>query len=530
MKDWHEIVKLSMLGTEKAPFSPEYLPVSLQAYLHPEADPEAQFLQAAALLLAYRRAGTQATTAPIPRLHPSVAETLPYTNQQQNGILRKLLDEDVYRNKGLIGLWLQQCATQGRIVPPEFLPDLLAFRSTFEYLPAFRQVLGQRGLWLAQLRDKWNLTSADPAKIWQEGSSAERNEWIQSLWKSDPAQALHHIQSEWATANAKERLAWAQGLSKLHSDIALDFAEEVYHSLSNGGTKGKESLVQLLATVAAYLLSQPTSTLYQQVKPVFQSLIQRNKGFLGLKEKVRLQLPSTFDAFFNEKNLAENLGLAAEKGLNPSEQMDAWITQILAYLHPRCWEEAMGEDWRLIFTAFGSNHYLPLAEALGRAGHRAALRTFIAWPLISTTDDGALAPLRKKALLFHEKSPFARLRPALEILSQAELEQFIHTLDSRQLAYFYQAIPEPRSGLWSLKTTQLLFGEMRDPKKEQNGFQNFILKQAWQYLHPDILPEITRVINTTTGYGPETSVVYNYIRPLHQQLMVRQSIMQAFNN
>lgn len=532
MKDWHEIVKLGMLGTEKGTFSPEVLPTALQPYLQTEAanDPEAHFLQAAALLLAYRRAGTQAATSPIPRLNPAETETLPYSNQQQNAILRKLLDEDVYRNKGLINLWLQQCAAQQRIVPPEFLPDLLAFKSTFAHLPAFRQVLGQRGLWLAQLRKKWTLASVDPEKIWEEGSTAERNELIQNIWKSDPAQALHYIQADWAAANAKERLAWAQGLQHLRDDLALSFAEEVYQNLKSTGTKGKDSLDQLLATVAAYLLSQPSSTLYQQVKPILQPLIQRSKGFLGLKEKVTLQLPSAFDAFFNEKNLAETLGLNSEKGLNPTTQIEVWFAQILAHLHPGCWEEVMGADWRLIFAAFGPDYYLPLAEALGRAGHQVALRTFITLPLGAATSEDILTSLRKKALLFHENSPFARLRPALEVLTQEEQEQFIRSLDAQQLAYFHQAIPELKNGEWSLKTSHLLFAEMCEPNKEQNAFQNFMLKQAWPYLHLGILPEMTKAITGVTGYSPEATLVYNYIRPLHQQLTVRQSIMQAFNN
>lgn len=530
MKDWHEIVKLGMLGTEKGAFSPELLPAALQPYLQEEAanDPEAHFLQAAALLLAYRRAGTQAATSPIPRLNPADAETLPYTNQQQNGILRKLLDEDVYRNKGLINLWLQQCAAQQRIVSPEFLPDLLAFKSTFAHLSAFRQVLGQRGLWLAQLRSKWTLASADPEKIWEEGSTAERNELIQNLWKSDPAQALQHIQSAWSSSNAKERLTWAQGLHHLRNDLALSFAEEVYQNLKSAGTKGKESLDQLLTTVAAYLLSQPTSTLYQQVKPTLQSLIQRNKGFLGLKEKVTLQLPSAFDAFFNEKNLVGIMGLGTEKGLNPAAQISAWFAQILAHVHPNCWEEVLGADWRVIFAAFDSDYDLPLAEALGRADHHNALRTFITLPLSAATHDDVLTSLRKKALLFHDHSPFARLRPALEVLTQAEQEQFIQSLDAQQLAYFHQAIPEPNNGEWSLQTSQFLFAEMREPNKEQNAFQNFMLKQAWPYLHLGILPEMTKAITGVTGYSPEATLVYNYIRPLHQQLTVRQGIMQAF--
>lgn len=528
MNDWNEMVKLGMLGTEKAAFSPDHLPIALQSYLPTgaQADPEGDFLQAAALLLAYRRAGTQAASPPFPRLSPAPEEELPYVNNRQSAILRKLLDEDVHRNKALIALWLQHCAANKRIVTPDFLPDLLNFQSTFAHLPFFIEVLGKRGLWLSVQRTKWTLLETSPEKIWQEGSSAERNELIQHLWKNEPDQALQHIQEAWATANAKERLSWLHGLIGLRSDLALDFAEDLYQNLLDTGTKAKESLEQQLAITAAYLLSQPRSQLYQKISPSLQNLVKRNKGFLGLKEKTTLELPSTFDDFFNDK-LAQTLGLSTEKGLSPAVQIKKWFVQMLTNVHPSCWEEVLGEDWRQIFPIFPPTYHVPLADALGKATHREGLKVFITLPLLAATSDEVLIELRKRDLLHHENSPFSRLRSALALLPQEELEKFIRSLDSRQLGYFYQSIPAP-VGEWSLKISHLIYHEMLDPSKDQQGFQKYLLKEAWSHLHLGILPEMANTINATTGYSPEATIVYNYVKPLYNHLLIKQSILQAF--
>lgn len=529
MNDWNEMVKLGMLGTEKAAFSLDHLPIALQSYLPTgvQTDPEGDFLQAAALLLAYRRAGTQAASPPFPRISPAPEEELPYVNSRQSAILRKLLDEDVYRNKALIGLWLQHCNMSKRIVTPDFLPDLLNFQSTFAHLPFFIEVLGKRGLWLSVQRKKWTLLENNPEKIWQEGSSTERNELIQHLWKNEPTQALQYIKEAWATANAKERSSWLQGLIQLRSDHALDFAEDLYQNLLDVGTKGKESLEQQLTITAAYLLSQPLSQLYQKISPELQNLAKRNKGFLGLKEKTILELPAAFDGFFNEK-LVQTLGLSMEKGLSQAVQIEKWFGQMLAHLHPKCWEEALGTDWRQIFSIFPPKFHLPLAHALGKGSNQKGLKAFISIPLLAATNDDVLNELRRRDLLHHENSPFVRLKSALAILPQAEIEQFIRALDSRQLGYFYQSIPAP-TGDWSLKISQLLYHEMLDPAKDQQSFQKYLLKEAWSHLHLGVLPEMANTINTTTGYSPEATIVYNYVKPLYNHLSIKQSILQAFN-
>ena len=349
---------------------------------------------------------------------------------------------------------------------------------------------------------------------------------IQHLWKNEPNQALEYIKEAWATANVKERLSWLHGLIGLRSDDALDFAEDLYQNLLDTGTKGKESLEQQLAIIATYLLSQPRSQLYQKISPSLQNLAKRNKGFLGLKEKTTLELPTAFDGFFNEK-LVHTLGLSIKKGSSQAVQIEKWFGQMLTHLHPSCWEEALGTDWRQNFSIFPPKFHLTLAHALGKGSNQQGLEAFISIPLLTATNNDVLIELRKKDLLHHENSPFARLRSALEILPQAEIEQFIRVLDSRQLSYFYQSIPAP-VGDWSLKISQLLYHEMLDPTKDQQGFQKYLLKEAWSHLHLGILPEMADKINATTGYSPEASIVYNYVKPLYNHMVIKQSILQAF--
>ncbi len=531
MNEWNELVKLGMLGTEKGRFTPELLPSALQSYFHKrreQSDPEGDFLKAAALLLAFRRAGTQAATPPFPRVDPAKEEEQPYVSFEQHSILKKLIAEESSRDKELIVLWLEHCAARGRIVLPDVLPDLLDIQSAFTHFPYFNQILGKRGQWLSSQQDKWKLSATSMEQIWQEGNTAERNELIRRLLDSDTQQAIQYIIAGWPYAHVKERITWLKGLNRIRTDHALEFVESTYQKLHQSGTKGKESIEQLLALHAAYLISQPSSKLFFDFQTPLQNLIKRGKGFLGLREKITIELPTEFDDFFNEK-LNLSLGVSIEKKLSPSAQIEAWFSWIIAHIHPSCWEAVLGNEWRQIFPLFPPQYHLPLAHALGKAARKDALKVFITLSHTNDIADDVLTELRNKDLLHHHDSSFAQLKTALEILPTVDIEKFISSLNSKQIGYFYQSFPEIE-GEWSLKTSLLLYNELFDLDKDQFAFQKYILKQGWRNLNLGILSEMAKKIKSATGYSPETTLVNNYIKPLYHLLSTKQSIQQAFHN
>ena len=62
----------------------------------------------------------------------------------------------------LLGEWLQMAAADGRRLPPELLPDLLAVTSP-DQRPALQQVAGPRLAWLAGMRPDWSAGEPAPA-------------------------------------------------------------------------------------------------------------------------------------------------------------------------------------------------------------------------------------------------------------------------------------------------------------------------------------------------------------------------------
>ena len=155
MSGWDELVATALLGTARRPFPVAALPAEVRALLpaDPGADDATRLLDAAALLAAYRRAGT-GRTAPAPDLPaPAPAETRPTTSPAATATLQLLLaggDGD------LVAEFLTLTAGRGLVVAPAALPALLAAGASNRALAALAApVLGERGRWLAQQHAPW---------------------------------------------------------------------------------------------------------------------------------------------------------------------------------------------------------------------------------------------------------------------------------------------------------------------------------------------------------------------------------------
>src|SRR5581483_8341699 len=201
MDGWDEIVKASLLGTERRPFASPSLPSALTpiAQALSSRPAEAALLGTAATIHLYRQAGQsfraqeRATTQSEPETTPAVhAAAADYLAQMLAGTHLDVLPE-----------WLRACAAAGRRVPHRLLPDLIeAARTSAPLRELILPVIGARGRWLMSENHDWQFAATDDEEstesIWQTGSRDLRLSLLRRLRAKEPGRARALVESTWA--------------------------------------------------------------------------------------------------------------------------------------------------------------------------------------------------------------------------------------------------------------------------------------------------------------------------------------------
>jgi len=131
-------------------------------------------------------------------------------------------------NQKLILLEALTLIHQARLrLPPEVVPGLLD-DTRDEVVAATRSVSGQIGQLLMTKNPRWTAPAApNPSDrtVWDEGTSAERLEWLRVLRRADPAGARNLLADNWSRESANNRAEFlavlADGLSIADQDFLL---------------------------------------------------------------------------------------------------------------------------------------------------------------------------------------------------------------------------------------------------------------------------------------------------------------------
>lgn len=184
----------------------------------------ASLLEAAAVALVYRRAGTTAV-AGHPAIAPAPAETEPPLPVAAGVRLIRILSDGgapggSHQAQELLSQWLGAAVARGGWVPPEALPPLLdAARRNSAFRPAVARVAGERGRWLAAQRADWRwLGDEAPVAVgdeqtWETGSPGERLAYLTRLRGVDPAAGLALLRGTWRSEAAPERARFLGALA-----------------------------------------------------------------------------------------------------------------------------------------------------------------------------------------------------------------------------------------------------------------------------------------------------------------------------
>ena len=195
-------------------------------------DDAAALLDAAALMVAARRAGTR----PAPGVAcpaPAAADTAPELPARAADLLERAQGSD----PALLADLLAAAARHGYRAPAPVLPALLDAAVRYEPLrPAVAAVLGARGRWLAGHRSDWQQVADtgvpaaagpdDPA-AWETGRRGERRSYLAALRARDPAAARDLLAAGWSRETGDDRADLLGVLARGLSAADEEFLETV---------------------------------------------------------------------------------------------------------------------------------------------------------------------------------------------------------------------------------------------------------------------------------------------------------------
>src|SRR6185369_5091968 len=432
------LVKTALLGTGK---SAGALPATgtavdpLVARL-PEGSPERRLLLAAGARAVHRLAGWRASSGSLPA--PAAAETRPACPPAVAALVSRLLDGE---HRELLPEACGRIEARGWRLPPALLAAALASRG-IDDRTALRPLLGERGVWLAGMREGWEWalpvaeqSAEEQKRVWEEGTFEARKEVLIRVRAADPARGREWLAPVLSKEKADERtvlvMALATGLGP--DDEAL--LEKILDDRSSSVRTEAASLLarlpgsafaarQRARAEALLAFAAPAGGLWGKVA----SLVRRGGG------KLTAEPPQEIDKSW------ERDGIPA----NPSGGVGKrafWLIQLLWLIPPRHWSERFGAGAAELVEAAGGGEW---SGAVLEGWSRAALR-FQDTEWIRALCDEARRPNAPAELRPLLHSLLAALAPADREARVAELLD--NPLDPRVLtiAAAVRSLPAPWS-------------------------------------------------------------------------------------
>lgn len=236
------VLETILLGTERRPFQ---LTAAVDGPLAEAirgltTHGEGLVLSLAAITGAYARAGV-ATKAAKDRYTAAPLDPVPECRPEVIPILRAaLLDGKL----DLLAQAAGMIAEAGRRIPAVLLPEVFeACRRMSPLREPFGQVVGDYGRWLASLNSDWRSIGTEYID-WSTASVEDRITFLSRLRRSDPAQGLALLQSNWSTDTGPIREKLIQCLK-----VGLSVADEPFldSALDDRATGVRSCAAQLLA-------------------------------------------------------------------------------------------------------------------------------------------------------------------------------------------------------------------------------------------------------------------------------------------
>lgn len=318
MSNTQEILKTALLGTDK------YLPnIKIDANLLEKSttnDKESDFLRHTNMVLLMEEAG---------QMLPKTEVELPVCkNEEKNSIpvnKSNLLKSFLQSNDEiLLNFFIWHCNKTNQIIPSELVPAILnkALQQIKKSQPLMA-ICGETGKWLCSLNKNWQvlLENNQEETDWELGSIVVRNKYLTALRKSNPSEAIIHLEKILPKENAQNRL---ELLECLQTSLSLQDEAFLQSLEKDKSQKVKDFSKQLLVQIKDSSLNKMALSTLRQ----FFS-IKEERHLLISKKKVL-----HFENGYQPDSSFFNLGIekvCSVKGVNDAEY---WAYQVFALIHP----------------------------------------------------------------------------------------------------------------------------------------------------------------------------------------------------
>lgn len=327
MKDFQDLLAVALIGTSRSA-PPTHAGTSLSASLNAmKGDPEGVLLSRAALAGLVQFAGRP--TAPLRHglPTPAPADTLPEAPERVARHLPTVV------NTPAVNEWLQLCAQAGWRVPTSALPGLLDLaRFDTSLREKLRPVLGERGLWLAQLNPDWRFNATVYSEeTWLTATEAQKEGLFRDLRQNHPGAARDLLTGQFKTekAGVRKRLLSVLQETWRTDDVTLEpLLEDALTDRSSDVQEQARTILQLLPGSAynGRMAARAAAMLQQQ-----------NVGLLGKltgKPKFTLHAPETLDANATRDGLTP---LDTQKKNAPLDH----FRELILHTHPQALADAL---------------------------------------------------------------------------------------------------------------------------------------------------------------------------------------------
>jgi hypothetical protein len=324
-----ELISTALLGTRHGGGRTPALPDDLASALPKDAtDNEGKFLDSAAALMLYVKAGVRARDGILPPPQAGVDRW----NECSPGaaaVLTQICDEAM---QPLLLEWLELAANAAFRPPHRMLPQLLDAAAARRALrTAVSRVIDERGRWLTQFNPNWQFNGAGdqgPIEQWQLGNRQQRAEALRAVRNSDPERAHELIASTWSEDAAELRAEWVGCLLVNLGDADEPFLEACFNDRS---ARVREAAADLACRLPESRFSQRMSA---RVSPLvtFQAGVEGSvlKFARGKKASWKVTLPEAFDKAMLHDGMLEK----PAQGVGPKQW---WLQQIIGFLPLQHW-------------------------------------------------------------------------------------------------------------------------------------------------------------------------------------------------
>lgn len=359
---WEHLQHVLLLGTGRTSLSEKARQQLRQLGLKTNQRSEAlQVLSALSLLHFLKRGARQLPQVQGP-LTSAPGETAESPSPQLSRLVERMLSNEELRP--ILSEYIEYSASLDLLLPPEALPFLFdAHQHDGAQVQLIREVMGQRGEWLARQNPTWAIFSPQfDQELWSYGTAEERLAYFSGLRQKNPETARELLEKDWIKESRSLQL---QLLSLLRHRISLADTPFLNSCLAHS-----DSSIRTLA--AKLLMCLPESTFYEKMQAAFDSLFLFEADTFQLCKD---PLPADLAA-----NLAFVTGGKAK--LSSQKQVGTLARFLIRIVPPGFWEKRSGRPLDKTFrglqsASFYAKYRLELAESIQLHQDTRWMRKFI---------------------------------------------------------------------------------------------------------------------------------------------------------